>query len=151
MFSHLEVGIPKKPPTPKNIGEGLKGSQRQLWKEFLFVQYDKNQNVILLSAPTPIKSPPEGIKFFRSFIYPIIKEDDCSIFFARQCENGSSRIKCINFDQSYSPVEHADLFRINIAITDMHRFTTRILDVSNVFHNTNFTINKIVCVSTPSY
>ena len=32
VVSHLEVDLPKKPPTPKNIGEGLKGPQRQFWK-----------------------------------------------------------------------------------------------------------------------
>ena len=29
VVSHLEFCIPKKPPTPKNIGEGLTGPQRQ--------------------------------------------------------------------------------------------------------------------------
>ena len=29
VVSHLEVRLPKKPPTPKNIGEGLKGTQRK--------------------------------------------------------------------------------------------------------------------------
>ena len=32
VVSHIEVCLPKKPPTPKNIGEGLKGLQRQFWK-----------------------------------------------------------------------------------------------------------------------
>ena len=43
VVSHLEVSLPKKSPTPKNIGEGLKVLQRQFWKEFLFVKYDKNK------------------------------------------------------------------------------------------------------------
>ena len=32
VVSHLEVRLPKKPPIPKNIGEGLKGPQRKFWK-----------------------------------------------------------------------------------------------------------------------
>ena len=36
VVSHLEVCFPKKPPTPKNIGEALGGPQRQFWKEALF-------------------------------------------------------------------------------------------------------------------
>ena len=60
-------------------------------------------------------------------------------------------MKCINFDQSYSPVTHAESFRTNIAIADMHILNTRILDVSNVFQNTNVTINERVCVSPPPY
>ena len=32
VVSHIEVSLPNKPPTPDNIGEGLKVSQRQLWK-----------------------------------------------------------------------------------------------------------------------
>ena len=43
VVSHIEVLLPKKPPTPNKIGEGLKVSQRKLWKEALFVQYDKNK------------------------------------------------------------------------------------------------------------
>ena len=47
-------------PTPKSIGEGLKGPQRKLRKEALFVKYDKKRNVGLLLAPIPIKSRPKG-------------------------------------------------------------------------------------------
>ena len=32
IVSHLEVSLPKKPPTPKNIGKGPKGPHRQFWK-----------------------------------------------------------------------------------------------------------------------
>ena len=46
---------------------------------------------------------------------------------------------------------HADSFRINIDIAAMHRLTERILDVSNVFYNTNVTIHEIVCVGPPPY
>ena len=35
---------------------------------------------------------------------------------------------------------HSDSFRINVSIADMHRLTARILDVSNVFKNTNVSI-----------
>ena len=31
VVSHLEVRIPKKPPTPNNIAESLGGHQRQFW------------------------------------------------------------------------------------------------------------------------
>ena len=120
----------------------------------IFVQYDKNKNVSLLSATTPIKSLPEGTKVLRSLIAPSIKEGDCSDawkFVARHFANGSSQIKGIDFDQSYSPVAHADSFRMNIAIESMHRLTDRILDNSNSFQNTNFHMNERVCVSPPPY
>ena len=65
VVSHLEVRLPKKTPTPKHIGDALGCPQRQLWKEALFVQYDKNKNVSLLSYPIPIKSLPEGTKVLR--------------------------------------------------------------------------------------
>ena len=78
VVSHLEVRLPKKPPTPNNIGDAFGGHQRQFWKEALFVQYDKNKNVSLLSAPIPIKSLPEGKKVLHSLIAPSIKEGDCS-------------------------------------------------------------------------
>ena len=32
IFSHLEVSLTNKPPTPKHIGEVLSGPQRQLWR-----------------------------------------------------------------------------------------------------------------------
>ena len=120
----------------------------------LFVQYDKNKNVSLLSATIPIKYPPEGTKVLRSLIAPSIKEGDCSDawkFVARNCANGSSQIKGIYFDQPYSPVVHAESFRINIAISSMHRLTVRILYVSNVFQNNKNTIHERVYVSLPPY
>ena len=46
---------------------------------------------------------------------------------------------------------HVDSFRINIAISDMHRLTARILDVSNAFKNKNVPINEIVRDSPPPY
>ena len=154
MVSHLEVCLPKKPPTPNNIGEGLSGTQRQLRKDALFVKYDKNRNVRLLSAPTPIKPLPEGTAVLCSLIDTSMKECDCSNtwkFVARHCENGSYQIKCIGFYQSYSSVAHANSFRINIAIADMHRLTARILYVSYAFRNTTSPVNKRVCVSPPPY
>ena len=51
VVSHLEVRLPNKPPTPKNIGDSLGGHQRQLWKEALFVQYDKNKMLALSKLP----------------------------------------------------------------------------------------------------
>ena len=154
MVSHLEVHLPKKPPTPNSIGDALGGPKRQFCREALFVQYDKNKNVSLLSAPIPIKSLPEGTKFLCSLIAPSIEEGNCSDawkFVARHCENGSSHIKVIDFDQSYSPVSHADSSRINIAIASMHRLTASILDVSNAFQNTNVPIYERFCASPPPY
>ena len=78
VVSHIEVRLPKKHTTPKNIGEDLGGPQRQLWKEDLFFQYNKNKNVSLLSAPIPIKFITEGTKVLRSLISPSIKEGGCS-------------------------------------------------------------------------
>ena len=73
MISHLEVSLPKKPPIPRNIGDALDGPQRKFCKEALFVQYDKNKNVSLLTSPIPIKSLPEGTKVLRSLIATSIK------------------------------------------------------------------------------
>ena len=154
VVSHLEVSLPNKPPTPNNIDEGLKGTLIQLWKEALFVQYDKNKNVSLILYITPIKSLPEVKKFLRSLIDTSIKEGDFSDAWklvSRHCPNGIYHIQGIDFDQSYSPVAHAESFRINIAIASMHIITTRILDVSNAFKNKNITIHERVCVSTPPY
>ena len=127
MVSHLGVILPKKPCTPNNIGEGFKVSQRQFWKEALFVKYHKNKNVRLILAPISIKSFPEGTKVLRSLIATSIKEGDCydeCKVVARHFANGSSQIKGIDFDQSYSPVAHADSLIINIDIADMYSLTT---------------------------
>ena len=97
------------------------------------------------SDPTPIKSLPEEKELLCSLIAPSIKEGDCSDawkFVARHCANGSSQIKGIDFDQSYSPVAHAYSFRINISIESMHRLTAIILDVSNAFQNKMFLFMK---------
>ena len=154
MVSHLEVLLPEKPPTRNNIGKILKDPQRQFWKEALFVQYDKKQHVSLISATMPIKSLPKVTIVLHSLIAPSIKDGDCSdacTFFARHCENGSSHIKDIDFDQYYSPVSHSDSFIINFSIADMNRITARILDFSNEFQNKNVPIHEIVCVSPQPY
>ena len=84
----------------------------------------------------------------------IIKECDYSYackFVARHCANGISHSKGVDFDKSYSPVAHADSFRINITIAAMHIFTASILDVSNAFQNTNVPIHGRVCVIPSPY
>ena len=48
VVSNIKFRLPEKPPTPNNIGEGLKSPQRQLWKEYLFVKYGMNKNVRLI-------------------------------------------------------------------------------------------------------
>ena len=104
--------------------------------------------------PTPIKSLPKVKKVLCSLITPSIKEGECSDawkFVVRHCENRTSHIKGIDFYQYYSPVAHADSFRINISIAIMHRLTARILDVINEFQNAKFPIHEKVCVSPPPY
>ena len=73
VVSHLEVRLPNKPPRPKKIGEGLSVPHKQFWKEDLFVQYNKNRNFSLISAPISIKPPPEGTRVLRSLIATNIK------------------------------------------------------------------------------
>ena len=70
-------------------------------------------------------------------------------FVARHCANGSSQIKFIDFDQSHSPVEHAESSRIKISIAALNRLTAMILDVNNTFQNTNVPIHERVCVIIP--
>ena len=120
----------------------------------MFLKYERTKNASLLSAPIPIKSLPEGTKVLRLLNITIIKEGNCSDVWksvACQCANGSSQIKGTDFDQSYSPVAHADSFRINIAIASMHSLTASILDISNAFQNKNVPIHERVCVSPPPY
>ena len=96
VISHIEVCLTYKPPTPRKIGEALKGTQRQFCKEAFFVKYDKNKDVSLLSYPIQIKSLPEVIKFLRSIIAPSIKEGGCSSAFkcfALHFANDSSQIQ----------------------------------------------------------
>ena len=71
------------PLTPKHIGEGLKVLHTQLWKEALFVQFEKNKHFRLLSVPIPIKSPPKGTTVLCSLIDTSIKEHYC--YYAWKC------------------------------------------------------------------
>ena len=68
--SHIELHIPEKPLTPKNIREALKGTQWKFWKEALFVKYDNNIKVNLLLDTIAIKYFPDGKKVLPSIIYP---------------------------------------------------------------------------------
>ena len=118
------------------------------------MQYEKNKNGSLFLAPILIKSLPKVTKVLVSLIAYGIKEGDCFDawkFVARNCANGSSYIYSVYFDQSYSPVAHADSLRINISIESMHRLASKVLDVSNAFHNTNVPIHERLCFSPPIY
>ena len=113
------------------------------------MEFEKKKNLILLLAPIPIKNLREGKKILRLLIATSIKEGKCSDtwkFVVRHCANEGSQIQGTDFDQSYMPVDHANYFRINIYIMDIHRLTARIFDVSNGFQNINITIYKRVCV-----
>ena len=153
MVSHLEVFLPEKPPTPRKIGEGLKGPQRKLWKEPLFVQYEKKK-ISAFFWILPQSNTSMMKKFLCSLIAYSTKEYECSgawKFVSHHFENGSYQIQGIGFYHYCSTVGHNDSFRINIAITAMHRITSRILDVSNAFQNTNVPIHGRVCVIIPPY
>ena len=117
------------------------------------MQYDKTINVILLLAPIPIKYLPEGKKTsINSFLLVLRKVFyDAWKFVAHHCANGSYHIKGIDFDQPYSPVAHADSFRINISTVDIHILTAIILYAINAFQNKKFPAHEIVYVSTPPY
>ena len=60
-------------------------------------------------------------------------------------------IQVVDINQSYSPVSLAEYLRNNINITDIHRLTASIWDVSNDLQNKHFPLNEIVCVSLPPY
>ena len=101
MISHLEVRLPDKSLTPKNIGETLKDPQRQFCEEYLYVQYDKNKNGSLLSAPTPFKLLHDVTKVVCLLNAPNMKECYFYLaqkFVARHFSNGSYHIKGIDFD-----------------------------------------------------
>ena len=109
------------------------------------MKYEKNKNYSIISAPITIKYLPDGTKAHLSLIAPSINERDCSDawkFVARHFINESSQIQGIDFDQSYSPLEHSESFIINIDIAAMYRLTARILDVRNALKNTNFPLMK---------
>ena len=119
---------------PKNIDEDFKVLQRKLRREALFVQYDKNKNVKLLSEPLKTKPLLDVTKVLCSLIAPSIKEGDyydASNFFARHYGNGSSHIQYIDFGQSYIPVERSDSFIVNISIAAKYRLTAMVLNFGN--------------------
>ena len=105
-------------------------------------------------GPIPIKYLPNETKVLRSRIATSIKEFNCysackSV--ARHCENESSQIQGVDFDQSYSLMGHADYFIINIDIADIHRFITMILDFIHYFQNKNVPNHERFCVIPPTY
>ena len=70
VVSHIEVHLPEKPLTPNNIGEALKDTQRQFYKQYLFVKYDREKNGSLLFSNIPIKYLSEETQVLRSLIAP---------------------------------------------------------------------------------
>ena len=113
----------------------------------------QKKNLNLLWGPMPIKSIPYGTNIFCSLIDSSIQERNCSDawFFSCHYVNGSDHIQGVNFDHSYSPVDHAESLRINIDIANMNRLTTIILNVSNTFQNKKVSNHERFCVIPPPY
>ena len=113
MVSNLEVFLPNKLITTKNIDEALKSPHRKFCKEYLSVEYDMNKKFNLLLDLIMIKYFPGVTKVLRSIIATSIKEGDCygeCKFVSCNFTNGSSHIKGVDFDQYYSPVTYTDSF-----------------------------------------
>ena len=131
-----------------------KMSSDKIMERIFICKIWQEKTISLILDPVPIIYLCDVTTFLCSLISPSINEIDCYVawkFVARHCANGSSRILGICFYYLYSPVAHAGSFRINIAIASIHILTARILDVSNAFKNTNFTIHERFCVSPPPY
>ena len=77
VVSHSEVCLPHKSIVPKTIWDYPKGPQRQVWRELLFVQYNNNKNINLLSAPLALKYLLKFTKVLRYLISPGITKGDC--------------------------------------------------------------------------
>ena len=106
----------------------------------------------LILGHIPINSLPDVTKFILYLVTTGIREGDFSYawkFVVKHFSNGSSQIQGIGFDQSYNPVAYSDSLRIYISVTDMHRLTSKMLDVSRDFQNKNVPIHERVCVIPP--
>ena len=51
VVSNIEVNLPDNYITPNSIGEAIKGLHKQIWKEDLFVNYDKNKSSTFFWLP----------------------------------------------------------------------------------------------------
>jgi hypothetical protein len=153
VISHL-ASFPKRPTKYSNIGECLKSAERSCWKEALFAQYDKNAEANLFTKPIPVKSLPSDTKILRSIINPNVKPTDVSgmwQFITRHCANGSSMIRGIDFQESYSAVALASSVRISISIAAAENMIMAIIDVKNAFQNTMIPEDQRQHLSLPPY
>ena len=120
VVSHLEVFLPQKPLLAKNIGHAIKGPQHHLWKENLFVQYDKEIVSTYYQPQLTIQSLPKIDKLLISLISPGIDQVDLSDawkFVDRNCYNGSS----------VSQWAHIDALITWLTINDIRRCCLRLI------------------------
>ena len=135
--------------TPENIGEALKMFLKNSGKKLYLCNMTQEKYIL---GPILIKCLPDVKKVLFLFIYPCIKEGDCSDEWkcvACHFENGVSQIKGVEFNQSYSSVAYADSFRINIAISAKNRITARILDGSKYSHQKYNELKSLSQSTTP--
>ena len=154
VVSHSEVLLPHKIFVTNNIGGALKGPQIHLWKEVLFVQHYKKYKINLLLDPLSTNLLSNGTRVLGSIIAPGINKCGCYSawkYFAHHFANGNLHVKGIDFDWSYIPISHADSFSINVAISEIHRLITRVLDVINDFQNKIYPVKERVCITLPLY
>lgn len=107
--------------------------KKQDTKQGLFDQYDKNAEMMLLSAPLPKHELPPNSKIYQSVMACQIKEKgkDLYEFATRHCLNGSPMEKGKDFDFSCSPTISHPALRMALAVTAATGRHSKIIDVKN--------------------
>ena len=145
------VAMPQRPVAQKSIFQCLQSDNRAHWKQGLFDQYDKNAEMMLLSAPLPKDELPPNSKIYQSVMACQIKEKgkDLYEFATRHCLNGSPMEKGKDFDFSCSPTISHPALRMALAVTAATGRHCKIIDVKNCFQCDAIEPHERLFITTP--
>ena len=121
------------------------------FQNVLFIWYNMNNIIKILSDKLPTKYLPKGTKVLIYLIAPVIKRGSWSNFypFTGHCANGSSQVQGVDFDKYYIPVVYVDPFSINVAISEIHRIYGKVYTPVVISGTNIIPIEEILKITTP--
>ena len=145
--------LSKPPINHGSIWNNLEGPERTHWIQATATQYSKNQVLGLCAVPAPRELVPSDKKVLQSILATKIKPkgNDIFEFVTRMCANGSSQVKSVDFDHSWSPTVGAGALRMTLMFAATHRLILAVIDVVNCFQTTLVEDDERLIITCPPF
>ena len=145
------VALPDRPRDEKSIFKAVQGPNKIHWKNGVKHQYNKNDDMMVLSAPIARSKLPKDVKVFPAILACRIKEkgDKLWKFEVRLCLHGGTMLQGRDFDFSYSPTIGYCPLRIVLCWTAIKGRKLSSIDVVNCFQSDSIPLKRRCYMTLP--